>query len=186
MKIIAGLGNPGSKYENTRHNAGFVVLDLLASELGVEVKKKKFGACIGETELFGNRIMLLKPWQFMNLSGHAIATAMGFYKLDINDLLVISDDMAIDVGRIRLRSNGSSGGHNGLKDIIAKTGSNEFARLRVGIGQSDSPQWYDYVLSKPNKDEVPILNQAIIQAKQAVMCWAQNGIQVAMNEYNCS
>ncbi|MHC4394697.1 MAG: aminoacyl-tRNA hydrolase [Planctomycetota bacterium] len=185
VKMVVGLGNPGDEYVDTRHNSGFKVIDSLSCALDIKVKKKKFGAVFGEGELeFDNKLILLKPWQFMNLSGQAVATAVGFYKLSLSDLLVISDDMALEVGRIRMRRHGSSGGHNGLADIIEKLGSDEFGRLRIGIGPSGRRAAEDYVLDKPTEAERPVLDEAIERAKEAVLCWAGYGIETVMNKFN--
>jgi PTH1 family peptidyl-tRNA hydrolase len=146
MKMIVGLGNPGEEYTDTRHNTGFKVIDLLAEALGIDVRKKKFGSRFGMGELANEKLILLKPWQFMNLSGQAVATATGFYRLEANNLLVVTDDMDLETGRIRLRPKGSAGGHNGLADIIDKLGTNDFARCRIGIGRSERQEAVDYVL----------------------------------------
>jgi len=182
--MVVGLGNPGAEYFNTRHNVGFRVIDALAEALGIEVKKKKFGGVFGQGEYGNKKLILLKPCRFMNRSGQVVATAAGFYKLELADLLVVSDDMAIEPGRIRLRTKGSSGGQKGLDDIIVKLGSNEFNRLRIGIGPSGQQQGYDYVLGKPSPEENDLIDDAIERAKQAVICWIVNGIDIAMNEYN--
>ena len=139
MKLIVGLGNPGSKYDQTRHNVGFMVVDAFAERYGAKVRRKKFNALFEEISVEATKILLLKPQQYMNRSGHAVATAAGFYKLDPVDILVVTDDMALEVGRIRLRAKGSAGGHNGLKDIIARLGTQDFPRLRVGIGEHKAP-----------------------------------------------
>ena len=184
MKMIVGLGNPGSEYADTRHNIGFKVIDAMASVLGIEVRKRKFGARFGETVFEDEKLILLKPWTFMNRSGHAVATAAGFYKLPLRELLVVTDDMALEPGVIRLRARGSAGGHNGLKSIISALGSEEFCRLRCGIGQAGEVESYDYVLSKVPADEQTALGAAIDRARDAVFCWIRDGIDAAMNEYN--
>ena len=184
MKMIVGLGNPGDKYVDTRHNTGFMVIDSLARDLAIEVKKRKFGARFGSGEFADKKLILLKPWQFMNRSGQAVATAAGFYKLDVDDLLVVTDDMDLDPGRIRIRAKGSAGGHNGLADIAEKLGTNEFARCRVGIGQSGQQEAVDYVLDGPASDQKPLLDEAIERAKDAVFCWIEHGVETAMNEFN--
>ncbi|MEA3226819.1 MAG: aminoacyl-tRNA hydrolase [Planctomycetota bacterium] len=183
-KMVVGLGNPGDRYVDTRHNMGFMVVDLLAEELKIEVKKSKFGARFGSGEFAGKKLILLKPWQFMNCSGQAVATATGFYRLDVDDLLVVSDDLDLEPGRIRLRAKGSAGGHNGLADIAQKLSTNEFARCRVGIGRSDRQESVSYVLERPTKDEKPLLATAIERARDAVFCWIEYGIETAMNKFN--
>ena len=184
MKIVVGLGNPGEEYVNTRHNMGFKVIDSLASAFSTDVKQRKFGARFGTAEYSDKKLILLKPWQFMNLSGQAVATAIGFYKLGIKDLMVITDDMDLEPGRIRIRAKGSAGGHNGLADIIEKLGTNEFARCRIGIGHSREEDAVDHVLDKPTNEEEPLLNEAIEMARKAVLCWIEYGPEKTMNEFN--
>ena len=182
--MVVGLGNPGSEYAHTRHNMGFMVVDALCGALGIEVRQQKFGARFGSGEFEDNKLILLKPWQYMNLSGQVVATAAGFYKLPVCDLLVVSDDMALEPGRIRIRGQGSAGGHNGLVDVIAKLGTDEFARLRIGVGQCGQAIAADYVLDRPSEAEVPLLASAIERARDAVMCWVRHGLDRAMNEFN--
>jgi len=184
MKIVVGLGNPGDEYIDTRHNMGFKVIDLLAEALGIEVRKRKFGSRFGSGEFSDKKLILLKPWQFMNRSGQAVATAVGFCKLDVGDLLVVTDDMDLEVGRIRIRAKGSAGGHNGLADIIEKLGTSEFARCRIGIGQSGREDAVDYVLDKPTTAEKPLLAGAIEKAREAVLCWIEYGTGKTMNDFN--
>jgi PTH1 family peptidyl-tRNA hydrolase len=184
LKLVVGLGNPGPEYAETRHNLGFKVIEALEETLGVEVKKQKFGARVGEGSYKGQRVMLMKPWEFMNRSGQAVATAVGFFKLPLTDLIVVSDDFALDTGRIRLRAKGSAGGHNGLADIVAKLGSSDVARCRVGIGHISSAEAVSYVLGRPGSDEKLLLNEAIVRARDAVLCWIEFGIDKAMNVFN--
>lgn len=183
-KMVVGLGNPGREYVDTRHNAGFKTIDALAEILGIEVRKRKFGARFGSGEFAAKKLILLKPWQFMNRSGQAVATALGFYNLGADDLLVVTDDMALEPGRIRIRAKGSAGGHNGLADIIEKLGTNQFARLRIGIGQSQDEWTVDYVLDRPTASEKPLLDAAIAKARDAALCWVESGIDEAMNKFN--
>lgn len=183
-KIVVGLGNPGDEYKNTRHNMGFMVIDSLSKGLDIEVRKRKFGARFGTGEFSDKKLILLKPWQFMNLSGQSVATALGFYKLAAGDLLVITDDMDLQPGRIRVRAKGSAGGHNGLADIIEKLGTNAFARCRIGIGRSGEEDAVEHVLDKPTKDEEPLLADAIERARKAVLCWIEHGTEKTMNEFN--
>jgi PTH1 family peptidyl-tRNA hydrolase len=152
--------------------------------LQVDVKKKKFGARFGLTEFADKKLILLKPWQFMNRSGQAVATAAGFYRIDLGDLLVISDDLDLSPGRIRLRAKGSAGGHNGLADIAQKLGTSDFARCRIGIGRDDRQESISYVLDRPSKEQKTLLTAAIERARDAVMCWIENDIETAMNKYN--
>ena len=184
VKIVVGLGNPGNEYVNTRHNIGFKVIDSLAEQLNIDVKKRKFGARFGIGEFSDKKLILLKPWRYMNRSGHPVATAVGFYKLDLTDLLVVLDDMALPPGKIRIRPDGSAGGHNGLADVIEKLGTEKFSRLRIGIGQSGRENAVDFVLDKPAKEDRVLLDEAIQRAKQAVISWMENGIDVTMNKFN--
>ena len=184
VKMVVGLGNPGREYADTRHNIGFRVVDSLAQKLKIDVKKRKFAARFGWGESGDKKLILLKPWQFMNRSGSAVAKAMAFYKLSVGDLLVVSDDMALAVGAIRLRAKGSAGGHNGLADVIEKLGTDQFGRLRVGIGKSDRVDDVDYVLSRPSEKERLLLDKAAERAQEAVLCWVEHGIETAMNEFN--
>jgi len=205
IKMVVGLGNPGKEYVQTRHNSGFRVIDSLAEALKINVSKRRFGARpvrngsfrtvrlprqlsngarLGMGEFAEKKLILLKPWRYVNCSGQPVATAVGFYRLDTSDLLVVTDDMDLEPGRIRIRSKGSAGGHKGLTDIIEKLGTNEFGRLRIGIGQSGETEAYDYVLDKPSEDEKPLLDEAIERAREAVLCWVEDGIEAAMNKYN--
>jgi PTH1 family peptidyl-tRNA hydrolase len=184
VKLVVGLGNPGPEYAETRHNLGFKVIEALEIALGIEVKKRKFSARIGEGQYAGRRLILMKPWKFMNRSGGPVATAVGFYKLDLGDLMVITDDMALEVGRIRVRAKGSAGGHHGLADIIEHLGSDEFARCRVGIGPSPGAEAVGHVLGRPEQQQRQVLNQAILWARDAVLCWIEFGIEKTMNEFN--
>ncbi len=184
VKLIVGLGNPGPEYAETRHNLGFKVIEALEIALSMEVNKRKFVARVGEASYAGQRLILMKPWKFMNRSGESVATAVGFYKLDLSGLIVVTDDMALEVGRIRVRAQGSAGGHNGLADIIEKLGSDEFARCRVGIGPAQSAEAVGHVLGRPPVQEKQLLNEAILRARDAVLCWVRFGIDKTMNEFN--
>jgi peptidyl-tRNA hydrolase, PTH1 family len=184
VKMVVGLGNPGKEYVDTRHNIGFRVIDSLAEALKIDVRKKRFSGNCGSGEFADKKLILLKPMRFMNCSGQVVATATGFYKLALSNLLVVTDDMALPAGRIRVRMKGSAGGHNGLADVIEKLGTENISRLRIGIGQSDKEMAYDYVLSKPTKAERPLLDEAITKARDAVLCWVEYGIKATMNEFN--
>jgi peptidyl-tRNA hydrolase, PTH1 family len=184
VRLVVGLGNPGPEYAETRHNLGFKVVEALEEALGIEVKQRKFNARLGEGRRAGTKVILMKPWTFMNRSGQSVATAVGFYKLDLRDLLVISDDRALEPGAMRIRAQGSAGGHNGLADIIEKLGSDEFARCRVGIGQCPSAVAADYVLGRPDPQDRPLLNRAILRARDAVLYWLELGVERTMNEFN--
>jgi PTH1 family peptidyl-tRNA hydrolase len=184
VKLIVGLGNPGAEYDQTRHNIGFMVLDAAADRFGADIRRKKFTALTEEVTDGFNKLLLLKPQQYMNRSGRAVAEAVTFYKLPPEDILVVTDDLALDVGRIRLRASGSAGGHNGLKDISAALGTDAFARLRVGIGSRGSRRGADYVLSRFSADERAVIDDAVKTAADAVLCWAREGAEAAMTKYN--
>ena len=139
--VICGLGNPGSKYGNTRHNIGFCALDVLAKDCGAAVERSRFHAVTGEAMLAGRHVLLMKPATYMNLSGQAVQEAMRFYKLPPQRLIVLSDDISLPVGKMRIRTKGSAGGHNGLKDIILKLGSDEFPRIKFGVGEKPNPEY---------------------------------------------
>lgn len=179
MKIIVGLGNPGKNYEKTRHNAGFITIDNVASRLGVTITNNKFKAKIAETFHRGEKIVLVKPQTYMNLSGESVRAIFDFYDVTEEDLLVISDDKDLDVGSVRIRAKGSSGGQNGIKNIIAHLGTQEFARVKVGIGSNPLIATVDYVMGKID-DET-----AIKQAGDAVIDFIE-GIPILelMNRYN--
>jgi PTH1 family peptidyl-tRNA hydrolase len=184
MKMIVGLGNPGKKYAETRHNVGFKVIDLLGGVLGIEANKKSFGGNLGKGEYAGKQVLLLKPQQYMNCSGQPVAEAVAFYKMDLSDVLLVLDDMWLEPGQIRLRAKGSAGGHNGLTDVVEKLGTEDVPRLRVGIGQCQTGEAVGYVLSEPGRDEAELVNQGIERAKDAAICWLEEGIGVAMTKHN--
>jgi peptidyl-tRNA hydrolase, PTH1 family len=185
MKLIVGLGNPGPRYADTRHNVGWRVAEELAAAVGAGAWREKFDAAVTEGPCGGQKVALLRPLTFMNLSGLAVRQAMDFWKLELADLLVVLDDMALEVGRIRLRVDGSAGGHNGLESVISHAGSDAFARLRVGIGPAPPvDEHVDFVLSPFSKRERPAVDEAIDRAVDAVRCWVSDGPQVAMNRFN--
>ena len=184
IRLIAGLGNTGKEYEGTHHNVGFEVIDLLANKLKVKLNREKFGAAFGRTEFEGKKLILLKPLLLMNNSGQVVAAAANFYKLAASEILVITDDMALEPGMIRLRASGSAGGHNGLIDIIEKLGTEKFSRLRIGIGSRDQAVGKDYVLSKPAEAEKKLIDTAVTEAVETVLFWISNGVDVAMNRFN--
>jgi PTH1 family peptidyl-tRNA hydrolase len=183
-RLIVGLGNPGREYAQTRHNVGFAAVDSLAEELGIDVAAKKFGGLLGQGQYKDKKLILVKPQQYMNRSGQVAATVVGFYKLSPADLMVVTDDMALDPGVIRLRAQGSAGGHNGLADIIEKLGTSDFARLRIGIGKSGFPDARDYVLGEPSKEEKALIAESVKKAHQALLCWLTEGLEKAMNKFN--
>lgn len=183
MYLVAGLGNPGREYEGTRHNMGFEVIDYISDKLGFEVSKIKFKGLMGETNIAGEKIIFIKPSTFMNLSGISVSEAASFYKIPIQNIIIVYDDISIDYGRIRIRPSGSDGGHNGMKSIIYQLGSNEFPRVRVGIGGPDK-NLVSYVLGRLRQDEMKDLPEIAKAASDAVIEIIENGIQSAMNKYN--
>ncbi|MDD5133929.1 MAG: aminoacyl-tRNA hydrolase [Phycisphaerae bacterium] len=184
IRLIAGLGNPGREYCRTRHNVGFETIDLLAGKLEVELNKEKFDACFGQTIFEDKKLILLKPMLFMNNSGRVIADVSNFYKIEPANILVITDDLAIDTGMIRLRPSGSAGSHNGLADIVEKLATDKFGRLRLGIGSKGQMTGRDFVLSRPDPAQRELLEKAISEAAEAVMVWIRQGIEAAMNRFN--
>jgi PTH1 family peptidyl-tRNA hydrolase len=184
MKLIVGLGNPGRRYVRTRHNLGYRTVDLLASRWSIDLTRERFSGLAGLGRYGEHDVLLLKPTTFMNLSGESVLGAWQFYKLSLADLMVVVDDLALPVGRVRVRSGGSVGGHKGLGDIIRRLGSQEFARVRIGIGPAVRGETVGYVLSPAAEDEAPLLSQAIATAADAVECWVREGIEESMNRFN--
>jgi PTH1 family peptidyl-tRNA hydrolase len=185
MPLIIGLGNPGSKYAGTRHNIGYELIDQLADSLSAQLGPGKGPFCVGKGHHAGQSLYLIKPTTYMNNSGQAVRKALNWYKEDAEQCLICYDDLALDVGDIRLRPSGSAGGHNGIKDIIQKLGTNTFPRLRIGIG-SDFPngQQVQHVLSAFSNDERKIINTTLDTATDACFCFIREGIDQAMNKFN--
>lgn len=183
MYIIAGLGNPGSKYENTRHNMGFKAIDAMASEFGIDVNRAKFKGLIGEGRIGSEKVILLKPQTYMNLSGQSVREIMNFYKIPEENLIVIYDDFDLPIGSIRVRKSGGPGTHNGMKSVVQELGSRKFPRVRVGIGSSDGST-IQFVIGKVGKDEQQILNEAAEAAASAAVDIIRIGIENAMNIHN--
>ena len=186
MKIICGLGNPGKQYEYTHHNMGFLAVDEIAGRLGVKINKLKFKALSGETILFGEKIVLVKPQTFMNNSGEALREVMNFYKAEPKDLFVIYDDIDLEAGALRVRASGSSGSHNGMKSVIYQLQYDNFPRCRIGIGKSEDIPLIGYVLSAMSESEAEVLMPAVSKAADAALVWAQYGIKAAMDFANVS
>lgn len=183
MKLVAGLGNPGPRYAKTRHNIGFRVIDQLANVNSASGWQLKFESLTADCQIGAEKIMLVKPMTFMNLSGRAVRKAVDFYKLQAADVLVVCDDMDLPLGRLRMRPGGSSGGQKGLKDIIAHLGTEEVPRLRVGIGRQGFDA-VDHVLSEFSPGERETIDHAVIDAARACECWCVQGVQAAMNQFN--
>lgn len=185
MKIIAGLGNPGAEYAHTKHNVGFMLVDALAEELGIDAWREKFNALVAEGRIGAEKVLLVKPLTYMNESGRALAPLLDWYKLAPEELIVVHDDMDIAVGTIRLRRKGSAGGHNGIKSLLAHIGSQEFSRVRIGIGRP-LPGWtvVRHVLAPFSAEDGPKVHEAIAYLLPAVECIVTDGIDMAMNRYN--
>lgn len=184
--IIVGLGNPGSQYEQTRHNAGFIALDTLAQKLDIKVDRLKFKSLCGFADYKDKKLLLIKPQTFMNLSGEAVVEAMNFYKLGAQDLTVICDDVNFEIGRMRIRRKGSDGGQNGLKNIIYLTGHDDFSRIRIGVGKKPHPD-YDlakWVLSRFSQDEIKTVCDTAEKAADAALMIARGETDKAMSRYN--
>ena len=185
MKVIIGLGNPTAEYANTRHNAGFSVIDCIAEKAKIKVIKLKFKALTGDGVINENRVMLVKPQTFMNLSGEAVAGVINFYKLTHKDIIVVFDDTTLPLGKIRIRGSGSDGGHNGVKDIINKLGTDEFLRVKVGIGEKpDGWDLKDYVLSKFGDEEQKVIADSVKRAAEAAVFLLGDDVATAMNRFN--
>lgn len=185
MKIIVGLGNPTDKYKGTRHNVGFSVINSIGDKYGIAVDTKKHKAIIGKGIIEGEKVILAMPQTYMNLSGESVRELLDYYKCDMEDLIVIFDDISLDVGKLRIRKKGSAGGHNGIKNIIAHTGTQEFTRIKVGVGEKPSRMdLADYVLGHFSKEEQPIIREAADTACSAVATIIAEGPDMAMNKFN--
>ena len=186
MYIIAGLGNPGRKYDNTRHNIGFMVIDAAAEKYNIAVTEKKHKALIGKGIIGGEKVLLVKPQTFMNLSGESIREVIDYYKIEEKtELIVISDDISLDVGTLRIRKKGSAGGHNGLKNIILHLGHDEFRRIKIGVGEK--PVEYDlvdYVLGHFGKEDSELIEESVKKAAEAIEKMITDGPDAAMNQFN--
>lgn len=184
MKCIVGLGNPGKQYEKTRHNTGFLVIDLLCDFFGVSLDTKKFNAQYTKFKYKGEDIILIKPQTFMNLSGHAVVSLMNYFKVELDDLIVISDDLDLPVGKVRFRHGGNDGGQRGIRDIIKHLNSKEFDRCRIGIGNDKLIPTADYVLGKVEKENRDLYSKSVKHAQDGIICWINEGLQKTMNNYN--
>lgn len=185
MKVIVGLGNPGSRYEQSRHNLGFWVIDLLAERWTIPLTKHKFQGKYGEGIVHGEKVVLVKPQTFMNRSGETVGPLVDYFHVDLEDLFIIYDDMALAAGMIRVRGQGSAGGHNGVANIIDHLGSTDFPRLRIGIGQPPSyMDSADYVLQGIGEEELIILQEAVVSGADAAELWIKDGLNSVMNRYN--
>ena len=185
MYLIVGLANPTREYEHTRHNAGFDAVDMLADRLNISVKEKKHKGLCGKGMLGAEKVILLKPQTYMNLSGESVRAAADFYKIDHEHIIVMYDDIDLDVGKLRVRAKGSAGGHNGIKNIIAHLGTQEFPRVRIGVGaKPDRMDLADYVLGRFPQVEQSVMEDAFKEAAEAAAAIVEDGIDAAMNRFN--
>ena len=184
MYIIAGLGNPGKKYENTRHNIGFITLDLLAERNDIKINKIKHKALVGEGRISGQKVLLVKPQTYMNLSGQSLQEVMAYYKEEIEHLVVIYDDIDIPIGTVRIRKKGSAGTHNGVRSVVQCLASDQFPRIRIGLGDGRKGELKDFGIGGFSKEEKAPLEEAVTRAALAAECIVDKGIDKAMNEYN--
>lgn len=184
MKIIVGLGNPGKRYKGTRHNVGFAVVDEIASKNVILKEESKFEAIIGHIKINNEKVLLVKPLTYMNLSGRAVQPILHWYKCELKDLMVIYDDMDLPVGSLRIREKGGAGGHKGMTSIIERLGSKDFARMRIGIGRPEQMETANWVLSQFSLEEKPVIDNTINLAVEAATKWVQEDILLVMNSYN--
>lgn len=185
MYLIVGLGNPEEEYSSTRHNMGFCAINKIAQELNIEVNKTKFNSLYGTGVIKGEKVILLKPQTYMNLSGEAVKAFVDFYKIDLKDLVVIYDDIDVEKGTIKIRKKGSPGSHNGMKSVTNMLQTEEFTRIRIGIGRPEhTNDMINYVIGHITKEEVEILEPGVESAKNAIVEILENGIDSAMNKYN--
>ena len=184
--IAVGLGNPGKKYENTRHNTGFIAIDKIAEKYGCNINRLKYNALTAECVIAGKKVLLMKPQTFMNLSGEAVTQAMSFYKIPAEKVVIIFDDISLDVGRMRIRRKGSDGGQRGVRSIIGLSGSENFPRIKIGIGEKPHSGWQlsDWVLSRFTKEELETLDKVTDNACKALEYIVSGNIDKAMSEYN--
>ncbi|WP_454052564.1 aminoacyl-tRNA hydrolase [Clostridium sp. Marseille-Q7071] len=183
MYLIVGLGNPGDKYDKTRHNVGFDIIDLFAQKYNISINRIKFKGIYGETTINGEKVIVLKPQTFMNLSGESVREVCDFYKIPNNNIIVVYDDISLDIGTVRIRQKGSAGGHNGIKNIISHLSTEAFPRIKIGVGQ---PKYdlVDHVLGKFSKEERELLEKTFEPSVQAIETIITNGIAEAMNKFN--
>ncbi|MCR5366907.1 MULTISPECIES: aminoacyl-tRNA hydrolase [Eubacterium] len=185
MKVIAGLGNPTKKYEGTRHNMGFSAIYQIADRYNIKMNILNHKALIGTGIIAGEKVMLVMPQTFMNLSGESIGEILRYYKLTPEDLIVLYDDIDLDIGKLRIRAKGSAGGHNGIKNIIAHIGTTEFDRVRIGVGHKpEGRDLADYVLSRFSSEELPVVRDSVSKAADAIEVIITTGIDAAMNKFN--
>lgn len=187
MKIIIGLGNPGRQYEDTRHNAGFMVLDKFADKHGVDISKARFNALLGEVFVNGEKVVLVKPMTYMNNSGQAVGEVLNFYKPDLEDIIVVVDDIEIELGMLRIRAKNGKGTHNGLKSIFAHLKTDDYAKMKLGVGKfKRDMDLADFVLARPSKEDNEIIDDLIDRAVDALDEFTASPIDIVMNKFNGS
>ncbi len=184
--LVVGLGNPGIKYETTRHNAGFLFVENLENELGFKAKKLKFHALIGDTKIAGKKVLVMKPQTMMNNSGTAVKECATFYKIPADKIIVVFDDISLEPGKLRIKRKGSAGGHNGIKSIIAHLGTQEFPRIKLGVGQKPHPDYdlADWVLANFPKKDIPLMRDAMDNGLKALELMVNGDTEAAMSKYN--
>nr|WP_075574033.1 aminoacyl-tRNA hydrolase [Ezakiella massiliensis] len=187
MKIIIGLGNPGRQYEDTRHNAGFMVVDKFADKHGVDISKARFNALLGEVFVNGEKVVLVKPMTYMNNSGQAVGEVLNFYKPDLEDIIVVVDDIEIELGMLRIRAKNGKGTHNGLKSIYAHLKTDDYAKMKLGVGKfKRDMDLADFVLARPSKEDDEIIDDLIDRAVEALDEFTASPIDIVMNKFNGS
>jgi peptidyl-tRNA hydrolase, PTH1 family len=184
MKLVVGLGNPGKRYAGTRHNVGYAVIDRLGESSNAGRFQSRYQGQIAELQEGLNKILLVKPETFMNQSGHCVRPVVDFYRIALEDLLVVCDDVNLPLGKLRFRAKGSAGGHKGLRDIQLHLGTSQYARLRIGVGLPEGSDLIDYVLGRFRPSEQAIMDDAVSTAAQAVIDWVERGTEACMNQYN--
>ncbi len=184
MKLVVGLGNPGSKYRETRHNIGFMTIDRLADYYNINLIKEEHKALVAKKRIKGEKVIFAKPQTFMNNSGEAVRGLASYYKIRKEDIIIIYDDLDLKVGQVRIKPKGGHGGHNGIKSIFTHLGAREFPRVRIGIGRPVKMKVIDYVLGRFKKDDKKIIKEAVEDAKDAVRIYLEDNLQQAMNKYN--
>jgi PTH1 family peptidyl-tRNA hydrolase len=184
--LVVGLGNPGDQYEHTRHNVGFLVIDEFGERANIPIQRLKYKALTNTCDIGGHKVLLMKPVTYMNLSGEAVGEAARFYKIPPERVLVLCDDISLPVGKLRIRRSGSAGGHNGLKSIIQHLGSDQFPRVKIGVGQKPHPDYdlADWVLGKFSAEDQKVMDEMVQKAADAVECILSKDIGTAMNQYN--
>lgn len=184
MKMLVGLGNPGKKYEETRHNAGFMVIDCFCKKQSISLSQEKFQALYSKVRIDGQEVLIVKPLTYMNESGNAVQALAHFYKIDAKDMVIIHDDMDLPVGKLRLRQSGSAGGQKGMNSIISYLSTQEIPRIRLGIGKTEREKVVDFVLGKFSKEEWPLFWQSVEKASDALLYWLNHSFDETMNRFN--